>query len=128
MSWWRSHSVRVSLTMWNVAAMMVVLAVYAVGVFMFVSRDASNALNPQTGQTRTRKHVVIQVVRSESMMHQELARLLVILLLGVPIGVAAAGTLGYSLARRALAPVERMAERAQSITAANLHDRLPVHN
>ena len=35
---------------------------------------------------------------------------------------------GYTLARRALAPVERMAERAQSITAERLNDRLPVDN
>jgi len=45
MSWLRSHSVRVSLTLWNVAAMIVVLAVYAAGVFVFVSRQASDALN-----------------------------------------------------------------------------------
>jgi signal transduction histidine kinase len=62
------------------------------------------------------------------MMHREMTRLLVILLLGLPVGVATAGGLGYYLARRALAPVESMAERAQSITAENLHDRLPVDN
>ena len=41
MSWWRSHSVRLSLTFWNVAAMVVVIAVYAAGVFAFVSDYAS---------------------------------------------------------------------------------------
>ena len=45
MGWWRSHSVRVSLTLWNVAAMIVVLAVYAAGVFTFVSGNASAALD-----------------------------------------------------------------------------------
>ena len=35
---------------------------------------------------------------------------------------------GYAVARRALAPVERMTERARSITAERLSDRLPVHN
>ena len=31
MNWWRSHSLRISLTLWNVAAMILVLAVYAAG-------------------------------------------------------------------------------------------------
>ena len=39
--WWRSHNVRVRLTLWYVAAMVVVLAVYAGVVFTFVSRSAS---------------------------------------------------------------------------------------
>ncbi|HLB43861.1 MAG TPA: ATP-binding protein, partial [Candidatus Limnocylindrales bacterium] len=212
---------RVSLTLWNVAAMIVVMAVYAAGVFMFVGRYASNALDqelrydaqwasamadkqadgslhwfddeanfgedspwlrvwcrdangcgaeftdgvyrtakadrnpiPDTDALAARpdsrivsilrqgtayrvlttpatlygKPVVIQVARSETPMRRELMRLLAILLLGLPIGVAAAGIFGYSLARRALAPLEDMTERAQSITAANLHDRLPVAN
>jgi heavy metal sensor kinase len=42
--------------------------------------------------------------------------------------VAAAGLGGYTLARHALAPVDRMAERARTITAERLSDRLPVHN
>jgi heavy metal sensor kinase len=211
MSWWRSHSLRLSLTVWNVAAMMIVLAVYAAGVFMFVSRNASNNLNQEirydsqwaaamadntngrltwfedpnnfgedtpwltvwnngqiiyrspkadrnpipgaddlarmptdriisipstlttfrvltTPATIYGRRVVIQVARSETEMRRELRGLLLILMLGLPFGVGAAGFLGYTLARRALVPVERMAERAQSITVANLHDRLPVHN
>ena len=39
MRWWRSHSVRVRLTLWYVAVMIVVLGVYAVGVYTFVSRS-----------------------------------------------------------------------------------------
>jgi heavy metal sensor kinase len=72
--------------------------------------------------------LVIQVARSEWTMRQELGDLLFVLLLGLPLGVVAAGLGGYSLARRALAPVNRMAERARSITAERLKDRLPVHN
>ena len=45
---------------------------------------------------------------------------------GLPLAVALAGLGGYTLARRALAPVERMTERARSITAERLSDRLPV--
>ena len=70
--------------------------------------------------------VVIQVARSEAAMRQSLSELLLVLALGLPIAVALAGLGGYTLARRALAPVERMTERARSITAERLSDRLPV--
>src|SRR5687767_596388 len=43
--WWHSHSVRVRLTLWYVAAMIVVLGVYAAVVFVFVSRNTSETLN-----------------------------------------------------------------------------------
>jgi len=59
-------------------------------------------------------------------MQRELRELTLMLMLGLPFGVAAAGLGGYGLARGALAPVIRMAARAQSITAARLNDRLPV--
>ncbi len=72
--------------------------------------------------------VVIQVARSEFVMRRDLYQLLLVLLLGLPLGVAAAGLGGYSLARRALKPIERMADHAQSITAEKLEDRLPIDN
>ena len=50
------------------------------------------------------------------------------LILGLPLGVGAAGFGGYSLARYALAPIERMTERARTINAARLSDRLPIGN
>lgn len=233
MSWWRSHSLRISLTLWNVAAMVLVLAVYAGGVYLFVSRSASNSLDaeirydyqwaaamadqlpdgsikwfqeesnfgdntpwlqvwcgdptgcgpkatqgevifrtvkadrdpiPETkelvgqannqivsipveptnyrvlttpttlrffdnaGQPVNTRHVIIQVARSELPMRREMRGLLFILLFWLPIAVLTAGIFGYTLARRALAPIEKMAERAQSISADNLHDRLPIGN
>jgi heavy metal sensor kinase len=72
--------------------------------------------------------VIVQVARSEGSIIQDLNQLLYILLLGLPIAVAAAGVGGYVLARRALAPVDRMAERARLINAERLNDRLPVDN
>ena len=233
MSWWRSHSLRISLTLWNVAAMILVLAVYAGGVYSFVSRSASNSLDaeirydyqwaaamadqlpdgslkwfqeesnfgdntpwlqvwcgdatgcgpkatqgevifrtvkadrdpiPETkelvgqadnqivsipsepttyrvlttpttlkffdsvGRPVNSRHVIIQVARSELPMRREMRGLLFILLFWLPIAVLTAGIFGYTLARRALAPIEKMAERAQSITADRLHDRLPIGN
>ena len=208
--WWRSHSVRVRLTLWYVAAMVLMLAVYAGVVFAFVNRSISETLNtrllsdfqwasamveqtPEGGITwyeditdeqfwlrvwsadgellyqngeaarspvpesrdiaqradesiarvddpvapvrvLTRRGqiggspVIIQVGRSEAGMRQELDQLALILALGLPLAGAIAGLGGYTLARRALLPVERMTERAQLITAERLSDRLPVEN
>jgi heavy metal sensor kinase len=226
--WWRSHSVRVRLTLWYVAVMVVVLGIYAVGVYTFVSRSASQALDdrlradfywaaatvdegpgglvmpgpqvdllleqeapwvqvwsddgralllmngeamrrplpetqrlaiqgedsivsfetagaplrvmsgrsyvcpcdehPQTGALIGKRRVTVQVARSEEAMQQQLRDLLLILVLGLPIAVGIAGLGGYLLAQRALAPIEQMADRARTITAERLADRLPVAN
>jgi heavy metal sensor kinase len=210
--WWHSHSVRVRLTLWYVAAMVVVLGVYAAVVFVFVSRNMSETLNRrirgdfqwaaamvdhteeggftwpedvgeeepawlqiwslegellyQNAEARSRplpqsralalqtddslvslqgnavaplriltrrgriasKGVVIQIGRSEAAMREELGQLVLIFVLGLPLAVAVAGLGGYTLARRSLRPVERMTDRARSITAERLSDRLPVEN
>jgi heavy metal sensor kinase len=215
--WWRSHSVRVRLTLWYVAAMVIVLGVYAFAVFSFVSRNASDALNQQlrqdyvwvsaslyqtseggymlnepdlidpqamlpwvqvwrgdrsrvvysnseakrrplpearlivgegittlgTGNEAMRiltergdfriergaianARVVIQIARPEAPRRAQMRDLAVLLILGLPLAVLVAGVGGYILARRALAPIERMTEHAQTITADRLSDRLPV--
>src|SRR6266480_2993674 len=80
------------------------------------------------GRPVNTRQVIIQVARSEELMRREMRGLLFILLLWLPIAVLAAGIFAYTLARRALAPIEQMAERAQSITAERLHDRLPIGN
>jgi heavy metal sensor kinase len=72
--------------------------------------------------------VVIQVGRSEAPMRAQMRDLAVMLVLGLPVAVAMAGLGGYMLARRALAPIERMTAHARTITAERLHDRLPVGN
>jgi heavy metal sensor kinase len=74
------------------------------------------------------ERVIIQVGRSEVLTQAQLRDLALILVLSLPVAVAVAGLGGYALARRALAPIERMTERARTITAARLSDRLPVHN
>jgi heavy metal sensor kinase len=209
--WWRSHSVRVQLTLWYVAAMTLVLAVYAGAILAYVSRSASQLLTQQlrsdfqwatvmveqtpeggitwNGEEAIEEHpwlqvwgadgkllfrngvalgqpdvgldlpnlpddavvsvptsdgvplrvlsrrgeiagspVVIQVGRSEQTMREQIQTVALILLLGLPVAVVTAGLGGYMLARRALAPIERMTERAETITAERLSDRLPVSN
>jgi heavy metal sensor kinase len=205
------RSLRVKLTLWYTGAMVIVLGVYATGVYTVVSRSASLALdelvrgdfqwaaemveqrpdgtltwfegtgaadspwlqvwspggdllyqsigaevNPVpaaaslaaradhrivtvpmpsvryrvlSGEARVaNRPVVLQVARSDAQLQRELHQLLLMLVLGLPLGVAVAGLGGYSLARRALAPVDRMAERARAITAERLSDRLPIEN
>ena len=212
--WWRSHNLRMRLTLWHGAVMVIVLAVYMSVIYTVVSRSASQALNQQiqsdflftsslvdreedgsftwmpaeAGGTdelpwvqvwsadasellyrnfeaqrrpvpsaqQLARHaddrivvvqggnvpirvlsrmgrvegvpVVIQVARSEAAMRQELRDLLVVLAIGLPLAVLVAGLGAYWLARQALAPVERMTERAQLITADRLGERLPVHH
>ena len=53
---------------------------------------------------------------------------LLLLLVALPVVLAIAAFAGQSIAKRALLPLEQMAERAASITAHNLHDRLIVQN
>src|SRR5438445_6279922 len=72
--------------------------------------------------------VLVQVARSEGPIAQNMNQLIYILFLGLPGAIAIAGIGGYGLARRALAPIDRMAERARSINAERLNDRLPVDN
>jgi heavy metal sensor kinase len=72
--------------------------------------------------------VVIRVARSEARLRHELGEMLLILGLGLPVAVGIAGFGGYGLARRALAPVGQMADRARTITAERLSERLPVVN
>jgi len=200
----------VQLTLWYVAAMTLVLAVYAGAILAYVSRSASQLLNQQlrsdfqwatvmveqtpegsitwNGEEAIEEHpwlqvwgpdgkllfrndvalaqpdvgmdlpnlpddaivsvqtggvplrvlsrrgqiagnpVVIQVGRSEEALRQQIRTVALILLLGLPLAVATAGLGGYALARGALAPIERMTERAETITAERLSDRLPVSN
>jgi heavy metal sensor kinase len=72
--------------------------------------------------------IVFQVGRSEAAMRQDMRTILLILLVGLPVAAALAGLGGYALASGSLAPIERMTERASSITADRLGDRLPVEN
>jgi heavy metal sensor kinase len=72
--------------------------------------------------------VVIQVARSEEPLDRELRTLLLVMGAAFPLAIAIAGMGGYVLARRALAPLGRMADRARTITAERLGERLPVEN
>jgi HAMP domain-containing protein len=59
---------------------------------------------------------------------RELGLLLVALLLAVPAALAVSGVWGYLMARKALAPMERLRRSTEDITAFRLDRRLPVAN
>jgi heavy metal sensor kinase len=59
---------------------------------------------------------------------RELGQLLTVLGLAIPVALTCCVGLGYLLARKALAPVERLRRRAREITADRLDCRLPVAN
>jgi heavy metal sensor kinase len=71
---------------------------------------------------------IVRVARAEDEIHAQWQNLLAVFLLAVPLAVLASAGIGYVLAGRALAPLARMAERARSITADRLNERLPVEN
>jgi heavy metal sensor kinase len=79
-------------------------------------------------QTVGDRRLIVRVAQSEDRVRAEVATLLWIMGLGLPIAVAIAAFGGYHLARRALSPVDAMAERAQAISADRLSERLPIRN
>jgi len=71
------------------------------------------------------RRLLIRLAHSEEPLHSLLRELLLASLLVLPVVLATAGLAGYSLARRALNPIEQMARRAQEITPERLDARLP---
>jgi heavy metal sensor kinase len=72
--------------------------------------------------------VVVRVVASEERLHEELAELLWLVGLALPVVVSLAALGGYHVVRRTLRPVDRLVAGAKAITADRLDVRLPVAN
>jgi heavy metal sensor kinase len=70
--------------------------------------------------------LVVQAATSLASIDQELTELLTVLLLSGPLALVCALGGGYVLARKALAPVDRMVQTADQITAARLDRRIEV--
>ena len=88
------------------------------GRYRIVSRKVSGPDGP----------LLVQVARSLGAFDHELAELLTVLLTLGPFVVGLALTGGYLLARRALAPVDRMTSAANRIDARRLDERIEVTN
>ena len=102
------------------------LATVATGQIVAVPADPAPFRLLTDRATVGGRPVVLQVGRSEASMRRELRELALLLGLGLPLAVAAAGGVGYVLARRALSPLARMSDRARAITASRLNERLPI--
>jgi heavy metal sensor kinase len=127
--WWARASIRVRLTALYMAALSLMLVVYATATFLAVRHEFREQLEEQqhhdlSGQTVGEHADPDPEVR----LQQQLREVLVVLVLGLPLVVALAGVSGYVLARRALAPIDHLAAEARRITADRLHERLSVAN
>jgi heavy metal sensor kinase len=71
------------------------------------------------------RSLLIRLAYSEEPLWERLKEFSVAAMLAMPIVLVMAGLTGYALARRALAPLEEMACRAEQITSDRLHERLP---
>jgi heavy metal sensor kinase len=71
---------------------------------------------------------LIRLGYSEENLWSHFEELLGASLLALPFALGLAGLSGYAMARRALAPLEQMARRAEEITSERLHERLPEEN
>lgn len=78
---------------------------------------------PSTGKT-----YILVITRPLDLVERDLRVIRLILFLAVPGAVLMAGVGGWFLARRSLAPVVAMTERAHRISAENLEQRLPISN
>jgi len=72
--------------------------------------------------------VWIRVARSEDPLRHDLLNLFLLFSFVAPLAVLGAAVAGYVIAGRALAPLAAMAERARSISADHLSERLPIEN
>ena len=93
---------------------------------------AARLVDGTTVRMASRRHtlegrpIVIRLGYSEQPIWARFEELAVATLLAVPIVLALAGLGGYLLAKRALAPLEQMTNRAEEITSERLHERLPT--
>lgn len=72
--------------------------------------------------------LLIRLAYSSAPIEHGVLQFVALLLLPVPPALLLAGLAGYRMARKALQPLQKMALRAETITASDLDQRLPVDN
>jgi heavy metal sensor kinase len=72
--------------------------------------------------------LLIRLAYSSAPIEHGVVRFVALLLLAVPPALLFAGLAGYRMARKVLQPLDKMALRAETITASALDQRLPVEN
>ncbi len=125
--WWSHASIRVRLTAWYTVAVSLMLVIYATVTFVAVRNEFREQLEREAlGDPIAIEGHAAQT--DEERLQSQLREILVVLVLGLPPIVVLAGVGGYVLARRALAPIDRLAAEAHRITADRLHERVSVPN
>jgi len=125
---WRPKSMRGRLALAYGATFALLLALHDVAVYAWVRHEAFEALEHEwtkgvpPGQVDRGAKWQKEVASVEHELMEVVANML---LVGTP-GVMVAALLGFLLARRALAPVDRLAGHAERITAERLSERIPV--
>jgi signal transduction histidine kinase len=109
--WWSAASVRARLTAWYMAALSLLLVVYAAATYLTVRNEF---LERETGGAAVQVDEQLDEIRE-------------VLIVGLPIVVGLSGIAGYVLAGRALAPVEASFEQLKRFTADASHElRTPL--
>jgi heavy metal sensor kinase len=106
------------------------------GLPAFMSLPSGKPLSVRTASgkrfrllTKTAKNgLLLTVAQDEEVVRSNLNTLLMILVLALPSALVLAAWGGYVMAGRLLRPVASMAQKAESISAENLAERLPVEN
>jgi heavy metal sensor kinase len=99
--------------------------------FIFHSLELSNQawLRIMSGKINIEGNwLFIRLVQSEGRLWQELNNFLYLLILVLPVAIVVAGLGGYFLAKKFLAPIDQMVDKARKISEKNLQERLPVLN
>jgi len=90
--------------------------------------DGNHALIVSHIHTMDGVTMVIRLGYSLAPLHERMIQFLILLLVAIPVALLVAGAAGQTIAGRGLQPLEMMADRAEGITASNLHDRLQIDN
>jgi signal transduction histidine kinase len=91
-------------------------------------QDGSHVLLVSHIHSLQGRTLLIRLGYSLAPLRQRMIQFLLLLLVAVPVALTLAGIAGHAIARRALRPLERMAARAEGITAGNLNRRLDIAN
>jgi heavy metal sensor kinase len=92
------------------------------------STDGRSLFIVAISTTTTNGNLLVEEGEAEAPLHNTLHAWLVGLILGLAVLITVAVAGGYFLVQRALAPVDRITQSAETISSRNLAERLPVAN
>jgi signal transduction histidine kinase len=91
-------------------------------------RDGSHVFMVSHIHTMQGQTLIIRLGYSLAQLRARMVQFVLLLLVAVPVAFVVAGIAGQAIAKKALRPLEKMADCAESITAGNLSSRLDVAN